>query len=118
MRKFPDFILNERKLQIVYSYKYLDVHINYNGKLTVAKNELYCKGTRAMFSLLRKCKKLQFPVAIQPKLFDVLLKPVLLFGCEFWTPEGTEVVQYLHLRFCKYILSLNRSTCLNMVYGE
>ena len=27
-------------------------------------------------------------------------------------------VEKLHLRFCKYILSLNKSTCTNMVYGE
>ena len=68
MRKSPDFILNERKLEIVYSYKYLGVLFNYNGKFTVAKNELHCKGSLA--------------------------------------------------RFCKHILSLNKSTCSNMVYGE
>ena len=39
----------------------------------MAKNELHCKGSRAMFSLLKKCKKLQLPVNIQPQLFDVLV---------------------------------------------
>ena len=45
-------------------------------------------------------------------------KPVLLYGCEVWTPEGAEVIEKLHLRFCKHILSHNKSTCSNMVYGE
>ena len=94
MRKSPDFILNERKLEIVYSYKYLGVHFNYNGKFTVAKNELFRKRSRAMFSLLRKCKKLRLSVDIQLQLFGVLVKPVLLYGCKVWTPpEGIGVVE-------------------------
>ena len=71
-----------------------------------------------MFSPLRKCKQLQLPIDIQLQLFDVLVKPVVLYGCEVWAHEGTEVVEKLHLRFCKYILSLNNSTCTNIVYGE
>ena len=45
-----------------------------------------------MFSLLRKCKQLQLPIDIQLQLFDVLVKPVVLYGCEVWAHEGTEVV--------------------------
>ena len=37
VRKLPDFILNERKLEIVYNYKYVGVNFNYNGKFNVAK---------------------------------------------------------------------------------
>ena len=118
VRNLTNFILNGTKLYIVYSYKYLGVHFNHNGKFTVDKNDLCCKGFRAMFSLLRKCKQLQLPIDIQLQLFDVLVKPVVLYGCEVWAHEGTEVVEKLHLRFCKYILSLNKSTCTNMVYGE
>ena len=101
VRNLPNFILNGNKLDIVYSYKYLGVHFNYNGKFTVAKNDLCCKGSRAMFSLLRKCKQLQLPIDIQLQLLDVLVKPVVLYGCEVWAHEGTEVVEKLHLRFCK-----------------
>ena len=118
VRNLPNFILNGTKLYIVYSYKYLGVHFNHNGKFTVDKNDLCCKGSRAMFSLLRKCKQLQLPIDIQLQLFDVLVKPVVLYGCKVWAHEGTEVVEKLHLRFCKYILSLNKSTCTSMVYGE
>ena len=55
---------------------------------------------------------LQLPVDTLLQLFDVLVKPVLLYDCEVWTPEGTEVVEKLHLRLRKHILSLNKSTCL------
>ena len=51
-------------------------------------------------------------------LFDTLVKPILLYGCEIWAHEGTGILDKLHLRFCKYIVLVNRTTCSNMVYGE
>ena len=47
----PNFVLIANKLDIVYSYKYLGVHFYYNGKFTVAKNDLCCKGTRVVRQL-------------------------------------------------------------------
>ena len=118
IRKRPEFYFGENKLDVVDHYKYLGLNFNFNGKFTVAKKELYEKGNRAMFSLLRKSRQLQLPIAIQLPLFDVLVKPVLLYGCEVWAHEGTDILEKLHLRFCKYVLGVNKSTCTNMVYGE
>ena len=71
-----------------------------------------------MFSLLRNSRQRQLPIDIQLQLFDVLVKPVSLYGCEVWAHEGTDILEKLHLRFCKYVLGVNKSTCTNMVYGE
>ena len=98
----PIRILNKNKLDIVYSYTYLGVHLSYNGKFTVVKNKLCCKEFHVMFALLRKCNTLQLPVDIQSQLVDVLVKPILLYGC-----EGTEVVEKLNLRFYIYIGKLH-----------
>ena len=35
-----------------------------------------------MFLLLRKCRRLQLPVDIQNELFDILVKLIILYGCE------------------------------------
>ena len=118
IRNRPEFYFGENKLDVVDHYKYLGLNFNFNGKFTVAKKELYDKGNRAMFSLLRKNRQLQLPIDIQLQLFDVLVKPVLLYGCEVWAHEGTDILEKLHLRFCKYVLGVNKSTCTNMVYGE
>ena len=117
-RNRPEFYFGENKLDVVDHYKYLGLNFNFNGKFTVAKKELYEKGNRAMVSLLRKGRQLQLPIDIQLQLFDVLVKPVLLYGCEVWAHEGTDILEKLHLRFCKYVLGVNKSTCTNMVYGE
>ena len=70
-----------------------------------------------MFALLRRGRQLQLPVDIMIHLFYPLVKPVLLYASEIWAHEGTKILEKLHLRFCKYILLVNK-TCLNMVYGE
>ena len=100
---------------MVGQYKYLGPILNYNGKFTEAKKQL---GNRAMFLLLRKCGQLQLPVDIQLKLFDILVKPILVYGCEVWATESVDIIKKMHLRFCKYVLQVNKSTCSNMVYGE
>ena len=71
-----------------------------------------------MFALLRRGRQLQLPVDIMIHLFDTLVKPVLLYGSEIWAHEGTEILEKLHLRFCKYTILVNKTTCSNMVYGE
>ena len=71
-----------------------------------------------MFLSLRKCRQLQLPVDIQLEPFDILVQPILLYGCEVWATERVDIIEKIHLRFCKYVLQVNKSTCSNMVYGE
>ena len=113
-RKIPKFQFGETQLEVTD----LGLIFNFNGKFTKAKKLLYDKGARAMFALLRRGRHLQLPVDIMIHLFDTLVKPVLLYGSEIWTHEGTEILEKPYLRFCKYILLVNKTTCLNMVYGE
>ena len=117
-RKIPKFELGENELEVVIHNKYLGLTFNYNGKFTTAQNKLYEKVNRAMFALLRKSRQWHLPIDVQLHLFDALVEPVLLYGCEVWAHEAIDVVEKLYLRFCKYILSVNMSTCTNMVLGE
>ena len=115
IRNRPEFYFGENKLDVFDHYKYLGLNCNFDGKFTVAKKELYDKGNRAMFSLLHKSRQLRLPIDIQLKLLDVLVKPVLLYGCEVWAYEDTDILEKLHLKFCKYVLGVNKSTCTNLV---
>ena len=71
-----------------------------------------------MFSLLRKARTLALPIDIQLQLFHTLVTPVVIYRAEAWGIEDCTVIERLHLKFCKYILSLNKCTYTNMVYGE
>ena len=47
---------------------------------------------------------------IQLELFDYLVLPILIYGCEIWGYENISILDKLHLKFLKYILCLKQST--------
>ena len=61
---------------------------------------------------------LNLPIDLQLDLVDKLVTPILLYGSEIWAYENNDIIETLHLRYCKYILSVNKSTTYSMVYGE
>ena len=51
-------------------------------------------------------------------LFDRLVLPVLLYLCELWGFHTAAAVERVHLKFCKWVLKLSKSTTNEMVYGD
>ena len=68
--------------------------------------------------MIKHLGKLMLPLEIQIELFDRLIVPILLYGCEVWCPMITNLASKLQLRFYKIILKLSKSTPSCMVYGE
>ena len=51
-------------------------------------------------------------------LFDKMVTPVLSYGCEVWGFHTASVIGRLHLKLCKLVLKVSKSTCNEMIYGE
>ena len=68
--------------------------------------------------MLPKCRQLNLPIDVQLELFDTLVVPTILYGCEIWEHEGSGILETLHLKFCKIVISLTRNTPDCMLYGE
>ena len=113
-----NFKIGEANLEIVDSFKYLGVHFSYNGKFTVAINELCTLAERAMYSLYKKSRSLNLPVDIQFNLFDKVVLPIMLYSCEVWGFSNLSPLENLHRKFCKMALKLRSSTPNIMIYGE
>ena len=73
---------------------------------------------RKMFGLLSKCRGLRLPLDIQMELFDSVIKPVMIYGCDVWGPYSSDLANKLQLRFLKQTLGLRKSTTNVMVRGE
>ena len=71
-----------------------------------------------MFALLKKSRNLSLSMDVMLKRFNVLVKPVVLYGAEVWGGEKCDILERLQLRFFKYVLSVNKFTSSMMVYGE
>jgi hypothetical protein len=47
-----------------------------------------------------------------------MIKPILLYGCEVWGSSNNDILEKIHLKYCKILLNLKTSTPSYMVYGE
>jgi hypothetical protein len=56
-----------------------------------------------MYEVLKMGRLYKLSVKIQLDLFDKMIKPVLLYGCEVWGFGKNEVVERVHLKFCKIL---------------
>jgi len=118
IRKKPVFSYNDTPIEIVDDFVYLGTLINYNGKSNKTKKRTCDQASKAMFSIIGKARKLNLPVEIQMHLFDSVVLPILLYGCEVWGSQQVRDIERVHLKFCKMVLGLSQYTSSAMVYGE
>ena len=100
-RRQPKFFYNSEELEIVEAFKYLGVIFNYTGNFRKCKMYVKDQATKAMFALLSKGRRLKLPIDIMLDLFDKMVVPVLLYGCEVRGYENNIVVDMVFLKFCK-----------------
>ena len=114
----PEFRLNGGIVEVVESYVYLGTTISYNGKFSQAIEKQCNQAHRALFGLKSRKEKYNLPIDIMLDLFDKMILPVLLYGCEIWGFENLDSIEIFYRKFLKYILKVNRQTTNCMVYGE
>ena len=71
-----------------------------------------------MYEVLKKGRLHNLSIKSQYDLFDKIVKPILLYGCEMWGFGNIDIIERVHLKFCKLILNLKKSTPNFMIYGE
>ena len=116
--KIPTFSFNGTDLDVCFDYVYLGVNMNYNGRVVLAKQRRYVQAQKTMYSLIKKSRQLLLPINLIFKLFDHSVVPILLYGCEVWGYENCDIIEKLHLEFCRMVLHVNKSTSKCMIYGE
>ena len=119
------FKLYDSKLEEVQSYNYLGIIISKRGDFKIAINHLHDKAARAFYSIR---KHFNFYNNTNPKtllrLFDSIIKPILLYGSEIWALYGwskntikdinnfllctNTKFETLHSKACKNALGVHR----------
>ena len=116
-----DFWLNGNKVEMVDSYVYLGTTVQSNGTFTLAIQKQINTAHRALFAIKSKKEKFNLPIDLVLDLFDKMILPILLYGCEIWgfeTKSKIENIEIFYKKFLKYILKVHRQTTDSMVYGE
>ena len=116
--EYPAFLFGHSHLQVVDDYIYLGTTFNYNGKFQKAISKQVVQARKAFYALLNKIYNLCLPVDIALELFNQLVMPVMLYGCEVWGFCNISQLEVLHRKFIKMLLGVNKYTPNVMVYGE
>ena len=121
-RKFEHnmtFTYNGQDLDIEDSCVYLGAFFLLMVVLLITTVDLQNRQEKAMFSVLRKSRKLQLPVDLQIQLFDSMVVPILLYGSEITGFENSDILERLCTQFYRIIiLKVKRTTPNVMLYGE
>jgi len=71
-----------------------------------------------MYEVIKKGRKHNLSISCQFDLFDKLVKPILVYGCEIWGLGNNDILEKVHLKFCKIILHLKATTQNCMICEE
>lgn len=118
LKRNMHFTFQQHDIEIVDEYKYLGVYLGRSGSFIAAKKHVAEQANKALFSLLKKIRSLSLPYDIQIDLFNKMIKPILLYGCEIWGTGNVDILERVQLKFYKQIFCLKKSTPSYMIYGE
>lgn len=122
------FTFGNQILQGTDSVCYLGFVLTPSGKFQATQRYLYDKACRALIAQRTALKGFcDISVNTELKLFESVIKPVLLYGAEVWgaymykfknnfqslnlmLSDVQSLMEKLHSRICKYILKVNKST--------
>ena len=112
------FSYKNEDIEIVKQFNYLGVIFTKTCNFDLTKKHLADKALKAMYEVIKLGRFYKLPIKIQLELFDKMVKPILLYGCEVWGFGKNTVLERIHLKFCKILLNLKSSTPNYMIYGE
>ncbi len=96
------------------SYKYLGLMFTPSGEITTALKDLKDRALRAYYKLKTKLGKIfRKDIKTSLKLFNTLVKPILLYGSDFWgclkLPKNNPI-ENVQIRFYKELLGVQKQT--------
>ena len=86
---------------------------------TRQSNLLASQADRAVFAIksaMKECGEMSVSLALD--LFDKIISPILLYGSEIWGTRYAGSIEYVHRKFCKYVLNVSINASNAAVLGE
>ena len=78
------FSYKNEDIEIVKQFNYLGVIFTKTCNFDLTKKHLADKALKAMYEVIKLGRFYKLPIKIQLELFDKMVKPILLYGCEVW----------------------------------
>jgi hypothetical protein len=105
LRQNLKFTYENVDIEIVKQFNYLGVIFTKTCNFDVTKKHLSDKALKAMYEVLKMGRLYKLSVKIQLDLFDKMIKPILLYGCEVWGFGKNEVLPLKSLAQYEIVLT-------------
>ena len=106
------------KLTFVLTLNILVLFLVEIGTSTKQKKHNVEQARKAMHVLFKRIRNLDIPIDLQLYLFDHVILPIALYGCEIWGFENNQIIENLHNDFLRQIINLRKSTPIYMLHAE
>lgn len=113
-----EFQYNGNVIEQMDSFTYLGVNLHKSGSCKYAQIKQAKQGGRALGGLMQILNTYDFTINTQLNMFDTLVTPVLTYGAEVWGFQKGEVVERVHVKFCRRILQVPQRASNNFMYGD
>ena len=118
VRKHHAITAHGQAIERVDTFCYLGIVFRYNTTFQAAMKHNIDKAKKALFKIDILLSKVELHVRTRLHLFDSLILPILLYGCELWGYENIEQIEVFHRNFLRRMLELRKSAPKAMMYGE
>ena len=107
------------KIEVVNNYKYLGFTFTTKLSVDTALAEYAGRAKKKVVIIFRTLFKLgQIDIKTFFQLFDVQVKPMLLYAAEIWGNTYYEVIEKTHMFACKKLLGVSARTPNLFIYAE
>lgn len=111
LKRAEKWYFGGKPINISTYYSYLGVIFSSRLIWTNCIESLCSKASRLVSRVRSLCRRYD---AIEPNIlfniFDVKIKPLLLYGCEIWGVRISEQIEKVHVQFCKAVLNIGKTT--------
>ena len=116
-------IFNASRHQSATTYQFninnIQLEIVANGTFNTAVSTLAGQAKKVLFTMRTQSAKLGYPPPILlTHIFDVLVVPILEYGCEIWGWMSCPELEKIHRQFCKFALNDPTSATNLGIFGE
>ena len=85
---------NNSEIEIVTEVKYFGLLLSKTGSFIHAKKkDLIKRASKSMFAVFKKFRLFNLSIDCQLGVFDKILKPILLYGCEIWGFSNLDTIE-------------------------
>ena len=113
-----NFDLGGHKIDICTDFKYLGVSFSRNRHFHQTKKHSVEQAMKALHVLFKRIRNLDIRIDLQLCLFDHVILPIALNGCEICGFENSQIIENLHNDFLRQFINLRKSTPIYMLHAE